>query len=73
MMVQPQQLGFVGLGIMGMPMASNIISKSPSGSTLYIYDIYSDIMRKFALVHGRCVVVCESPKEVSTKAVCHVY
>lgn len=68
-----QKLGFVGLGAMGMPMASNLISKSPEGSTLYIYDISETAMKSFAEKHNRSVVVCGSPREVSQKAVSNAH
>ncbi|KAH7013893.1 3-hydroxyisobutyrate dehydrogenase [Ilyonectria destructans] len=58
-------VGFVGLGTMGLPMAINLGRKLPQGSKLYAYDISQDALQKLgaALPDGR-VVACESTLEV---------
>lgn len=68
-MKQPLKLGFVGLGAMGLPMASNLISKAPQGSILYIYDIFEKSVRTLADKHGSSVKVCNSAREVAQQAV----
>ncbi|KAF4470597.1 3-hydroxyisobutyrate dehydrogenase [Fusarium albosuccineum] len=64
-MGEPLKLGFVGLGAMGLPMASNLISKAPPGSTLHVYDISENSMRTLADRHPASVVIRPSPKDVS--------
>jgi 6-phosphogluconate dehydrogenase (decarboxylating) len=68
-MEQPLKLGFVGLGAMGLPMASNLISKSPEGSVLFIYDISTEITKQLADKHKDSVEMCKSAREVAQRAV----
>ncbi|KAL2670514.1 hypothetical protein Neosp_014302 [[Neocosmospora] mangrovei] len=67
-MAESLKLGFVGLGAMGLPMASNLISKAPADSTLFVYDILEGSMNKLARRHPKSVVLCRSPREVAQKA-----
>ncbi|CAK7238056.1 hypothetical protein SBRCBS47491_010256 [Sporothrix bragantina] len=67
-MATPAKLGFIGLGAMGFPMASNLISKSAKGSQLFIYDVSEASMSRFAEKHPNSTVVCKSPAEVSSSA-----
>ncbi|KAF5615741.1 3-hydroxyisobutyrate dehydrogenase [Fusarium sp. NRRL 25303] len=53
---------------MGLPMASNLISKVPLGSTLFIYDISENLMEKLTNKHGDCVTTCNSAREVARNA-----
>ena len=69
MMDQPLNLGFVGLRTMGLPMASNLISKAPYRSKLYVYDISEKGMLQLAEAHPGMVVICGSPREVSQRTV----
>lgn len=69
----PMNLGFIGLGAMGLPMASNLISKVPLGSTLFIYDISENLMEKLTNKHGDCVTTCNSAREVARNAVSRRY
>lgn len=68
-MTESLKLGFVGLGAMGLPMASNLISKAPGDSTLFVYDILEGSMNKLARKHPKSVELCRSPREVAQKAV----
>ena len=71
-MEQQLKLGFIGLGAMGLPMAANLVSKSPRGSVLYVYDISDTVLNEFLGANGQSAVVCKSPREVSEKAVSYV-
>lgn len=51
--------GFIGLGNMGFPMATNLLK---SGFKLYIHDINRNVVDKLS---GYDIVFCESPKEVA--------
>ncbi len=55
-------LGFIGLGIMGRPMAKNLIR---AGYTLYVRDIYSDAVRELAALGA---IPAESPAAVARAA-----
>lgn len=64
-MNRPFKLGFVGLGAMGFPMASNLISRAAHGSKIFVYDISESVMRQLAEAHPGLVVTCDSPGQVS--------
>lgn len=68
-MEQPLKLGFVGLGAMGLPMASNLISKAPKGSVLFIYDISEKSVKQLANKYNNSVEICKSAREVAQSAV----
>lgn len=62
-------VGFVGLGTMGFPMASNLISKLPAGSKMFVYDVSGDSVTKFKAKYPGSVTSCGSSKEVTENAV----
>lgn len=66
----PLNVGFIGLGAMGFPMAVNLITKLAKGSKLYIFDVSKDAMARFAQLHPESSEICDSPKSVAEKAVC---
>lgn len=53
------KLGFIGIGIMGLPIAGNILKKS--GLPVLGFDIDSDRCRQFVSVGGNC---SKSPEEI---------
>jgi 2-hydroxy-3-oxopropionate reductase len=55
-------LGFIGLGIMGKPMAQHLIT---AGHTVYVCDKVPSCTEG---LQSKCAVVCGSPKEVAAKA-----
>jgi len=57
-----EHLGFIGLGVMGMPMAHNLIK---AGHKLSVFDIVSERTHNLAL-HG--ATVCSSAREVAEKS-----
>lgn len=66
----PSNVGFIGLGIMGYPMAVNLISKLPDTSKLYVYDISAKTLIKLQEeTSARKVQICECSKEVAEKSV----
>ncbi|KAG5661263.1 hypothetical protein KAF25_005385 [Fusarium avenaceum] len=67
-MEQPLKLGFVGLGAMGLPMASNLISKAPKGSVLFIYDISEKSVKQLANKYNNSAEICKSAREVAQSA-----
>lgn len=66
---EPTEVGFVGLGIMGFPMARNLISKLPAGSKIFVYDISQDAVGRFQALYPESVVPCNSAKEVTEQSV----
>lgn len=65
----PASVGFVGLGIMGFPMARNLISKLPAGSKIFVHDISADAVARFKAVQPESVVPCKSAREVTEQSV----
>lgn len=67
----PKAIGFIGLGLMGLPMARNLASKMSDGSEMYIYDISDTAMD--SLTEGpdtpARIIKCASPAEVGSRAV----
>ncbi len=62
-------IGFIGLGVMGFPMAENLVKKLPLSSTLYVFDISEDLIEKLCSVGQGRAYGCESAKDVSEKSV----
>jgi 2-hydroxy-3-oxopropionate reductase len=56
------ELGFIGLGIMGKPMAEHLLK---AGNTLYVYDV---VPQSVADMKQQGVVACASSREVAGKA-----
>ncbi len=55
-------LGFIGLGIMGKPMASHLLV---AGHTVHVYDVVSEAVQELA---SKGAVACSSSKEVAQKS-----
>lgn len=66
---EPASVGFIGLGTMGFPMASNLITKLATGSKLFVYDVSADAVGKFQAKHQESVVPCNSAKDVAERCV----
>ncbi len=56
------ELGFIGLGIMGKPMAEHLLK---AGNTLYVYDVVS---QSVADLKQQGAIACTCAKEVASKA-----
>jgi len=66
----PANVGFIGLGIMGYPMAANLAAKLPESSKLHIYDISAESLSKLQTEAGeKRVHICKSSKEVAEQSV----
>lgn len=62
-MPTPQQIGFVGLGKMGFPMAGRLAA---AGFALQVYDLDRRVKEQFMAEHK--AVGCESPAEVARRS-----
>ena len=56
------KLGFIGLGIMGKPMAGHLLA---AGNTVYVYDVVSESVKELA---SKGAVACSNSKEVAQKS-----
>ncbi|KAK1536300.1 3-hydroxyisobutyrate dehydrogenase [Colletotrichum costaricense] len=69
LLARPLSLGFIGLGAMGLPMASNLVAKVAKGSQTYVYDISETSMKRLIdQATNADITGCKSPREVSQKA-----
>ena len=55
-------LGFIGLGIMGKPMAGHLLA---AGNTVHIYDVVAESVKELA---GKGAIACGNSKEVAQKS-----
>jgi len=56
------KLGFIGLGVMGRPMAGHLLT---AGHTVHVYDLVSESVKELA---AKGAVACSSSKEVAQKS-----
>lgn len=71
----PKNIGWIGLGLMGLPMATNLLKKTDSETKFYVYDVVQESIDKFANLDeakGR-VEACGSAKEVADKSVRYTF
>jgi len=63
--------GFIGLGSMGYSMCTNLRSKIPSSSKLYICDVVPSVLERFTKDWQGSgeVIIVKTPKEVADHAV----
>lgn len=68
----PKNIGWVGLGLMGLPMATNLVKKMDSDTKFFVFDVVQEIVDKFVnLEEGKGTIeACGSAKEVADKSVC---
>lgn len=62
-------IGFVGLGIMGLPMLENLLNKLPHSTRFYVYDVSKPQMETLATQYPTKVEACQNAREVADKSV----
>lgn len=67
--MSPRVLGFIGLGVMGYPMALNLLKKVERGTKLHVYDVSRDVLRRLNDEFPELVSVCSSAREVAERSV----
>lgn len=69
----PKSIGWIGLGLMGLPMAKNLLQKTDISTQLYVYDVVQENMDKLVGEDKDRVHACGSSREVADKSVrqCH--
>ncbi|KAM5343889.1 hypothetical protein ACJ41O_012426 [Fusarium nematophilum] len=67
--MEPRSVGFIGLGVMGLPMAKSLSGKLPSDSKLFIFDVFAHPMSTLEASQpsGR-ITICKSAAEVADRA-----
>ncbi|KAK3688057.1 NAD binding domain of 6-phosphogluconate dehydrogenase-domain-containing protein [Podospora appendiculata] len=64
----PTSIGFIGLGIMGRPMATNLARKLPPDAKIHVHDVVATATEQFYTVFPDMVVKCANAKEVTEKS-----
>lgn len=64
--------GFVGLGLMGLPMAANLARSLDSGDRLYVFDVVQTAIDKLAEQFPTAVEKATSAREVAERSVSHL-
>lgn len=68
-LTDPDSIGFIGLGAMGMEMAEHLAERLPPSTRLYIFDIITPLMNELFAKYPQKVVRCVSPKDVADQSV----
>ncbi|KAK1028204.1 hypothetical protein LTR33_017377, partial [Friedmanniomyces endolithicus] len=64
----PKNIGWIGLGAMGYPMATNLLKKMSEDTQFYVYDVVQDSVDRFVKDGAGRVHACASSKEVTDKS-----
>lgn len=62
-------IGFIGLGLMGLPMVQNLIKKTPETTKFFVYDVVDDAVKKLCEEHSTRATAMKSSREVAEQAV----
>ena len=65
----PPNIGWIGLGLMGLPMATNLLNKMDKSTTFYVFDVMDESVKKFVEAGEGRVKACASSKFVADKSV----
>ncbi|KAK5135674.1 hypothetical protein LTR08_004975 [Meristemomyces frigidus] len=63
----PTRIGWIGLGLMGYPMATNLLQKLPH-TEFYVFDVMQDALDTFVQAGAGRVHACASSKEVADES-----
>ena len=64
------RIGFIGLGLMGLPMVENLIKKTLDTTKFFVYDVVEEAVKKFCDEHSTRATAMKSSREVAEEAVC---
>jgi 3-hydroxyisobutyrate dehydrogenase len=65
----PRKIGWIGLGIMGLPMVRNMLAKMECDTHFYVYDVIQKSIDEFVQDGQGRVHACNSSKEVADNSV----
>jgi 3-hydroxyisobutyrate dehydrogenase len=69
MVALPESVGWIGLGIMGMPMARNLLAKMKDSTQFYVYDVVQASIDQLVRDGQGRVHACSSSKDVADNSV----
>ena len=67
-----KSIGFIGLGLMGVPMVENVIKKTNSNVRIYVNDVVEDPVKYLCDQYPDRVEKCETAKNIADKSVCKI-
>jgi 3-hydroxyisobutyrate dehydrogenase len=65
----PRSVGFIGLGAMGKPMATNLAKALPPGSRVYAFDVVDAPVDELCSTFPHMVAKCGSAREAAEQSV----
>ena len=65
-----KSIGFIGLGMMGVPMVENVIKKTSDDMRIYVNDVVEDPVKQLCEQYPDRVESCQTAKEIAEKSVC---
>jgi len=68
----PENVGWIGLGIMGMPMVRNLLAKMKDNTKFYVYDVVQESIDQLVRDGQGRVHACSSSKDVADNSVWHL-
>jgi hypothetical protein len=63
-------IGFIGLGMMGVPMIENLIRKTPPTTHFHVFDVSDEAVRQLCEQYPERVQSAKTSREVAERAVC---
>lgn len=64
-----QNVGFIGLGLMGKPMAGHLATKLPAETRIHVFDVIRDAVEELCSDHPEKVFEAAHAKEVADRSV----
>ena len=71
-MTTNNSIGFIGLGMMGVPMIENLINKTPKTTKFYIFDVVEEAVKEVCDRKPDRTQHAKSSREVAEKTVCQI-
>jgi 3-hydroxyisobutyrate dehydrogenase-like beta-hydroxyacid dehydrogenase len=67
---QYKSIGWIGLGLMGIPMVENLIKKMPDSTLFHVYDVNENAVKELLAKYPERSRPAQSSREVAEKSVC---
>lgn len=65
-----KSIGFIGLGMMGVPMVENVVKKTSDSTKIYVNDIVEDPVKQLCEQYPDRVESRKTAKEIADASVC---
>jgi 3-hydroxyisobutyrate dehydrogenase len=68
-----KNIGFIGLGLMGVPMVQQLLKKTPESTQFHLFDVATEPVDEICQKWTGRAHRCGSSREVAEKSVCTTY